>query len=67
MSMYFWFNTRLKYHGDGDMILHHKRGIYSLASKPEKKLDQVLDSVDHFDAIQFNKNSGKSFLPFLSI
>lgn len=50
--------NRLKYHGDGDMILHHKRGIYSVASKREMKLDQILEN-HAYDAIRYNKNSGK--------
>ncbi|CAD1470803.1 unnamed protein product, partial [Heterotrigona itama] len=29
---------RLKYYGDGDVILHHKRGIYSIVDKQERKL-----------------------------
>lgn len=36
--MIVWFFCRLKYYGDGDIILHHKYGIYSLASKAEKKI-----------------------------
>ncbi|XP_014203408.1 dual specificity protein phosphatase CDC14A-like [Copidosoma floridanum] len=28
---------RLKYHGDDNLILHHKRGIYSIAEKLDKK------------------------------
>ncbi|XP_012279035.1 dual specificity protein phosphatase CDC14A [Orussus abietinus] len=33
---------RLKYHRDGDMILHHKRGIYSIAYKLEQKINFAL-------------------------
>ena len=29
---------RLKYYGDGDVILHHKRGIYSIVDKQKRKL-----------------------------
>ncbi|XP_006609778.1 dual specificity protein phosphatase CDC14A-like [Apis dorsata] len=29
---------KLKYYGDGDIILHHKHGIYSLADKAERKI-----------------------------
>ncbi|XP_046608862.1 dual specificity protein phosphatase CDC14C-like [Neodiprion virginianus] len=55
---------RLKYHGDGDMILHHKRGIYSMAKKVEKQLDQA-HGTNRFDATHFNKllvenNSGNT-------
>ncbi|XP_046737915.1 dual specificity protein phosphatase CDC14A-like [Diprion similis] len=56
---------RLKYHGDGDMILHHKRGIYSMAKKVEKQLDQT-HATDRFNATHFNKCLGKSSLSHLS-
>lgn len=29
--------TRLKYYGDGDVILHHKYGIYSIVNPLEKQ------------------------------
>ncbi|CAL7947277.1 unnamed protein product [Xylocopa violacea] len=29
---------KLKYYGDGDVILHHKRGIYSIADKLQRKM-----------------------------
>lgn len=29
---------RLKYYNDGDVVLHHKRGIYSIADKVERKI-----------------------------
>ncbi|XP_048506022.1 dual specificity protein phosphatase CDC14A-like [Athalia rosae] len=51
---------RLKYHGDGDMILHHERGIYSIANKMENKFHQTLDN-KRFDAIRYDKNLSKSF------
>ena len=34
---------RLKYYGDGDVILHHKRGIYSIVDKQERKLHYTID------------------------
>ncbi|XP_076755940.1 dual specificity protein phosphatase CDC14C [Xylocopa sonorina] len=37
-SKYLVLFHRLKYYGDGDVILHHKRGIYSIADKLQRRM-----------------------------
>lgn len=54
---------RLKYRGESDMILHHKRGIYSIVNKIKN------DERDHLDYPNWdhrNKYPGKFFI-FLTV
>ncbi|XP_015603267.2 dual specificity protein phosphatase CDC14A, partial [Cephus cinctus] len=49
---------RLKYHGNGDMIAHHKRGIYSIAIKLERSNSKIDNPRHHSNAEQRMINNG---------
>lgn len=48
---------RLKYRGDSDMLLHHRRGIYSIANKLENE-ESDLPETNHLNCDHEKKYSG---------
>ncbi|XP_033174675.1 dual specificity protein phosphatase CDC14C-like [Bombus impatiens] len=59
---------KLKYYGDGDVILHHKRGIYSIADKLEKKIHYMPDggcTEPNYDSLPIEKKGKTKFTRIL--
>lgn len=52
---------RLKYRGESDMVLHHRRGIYSIVNKLENDERDHLQS-DYPNWDHRNKYPGKYFI-----